>query len=353
MPGALTRRLYCRRRARDATPLRGARLGRRRGLGARRRRDPARARHREALRAERAASAPRTIGRAPTGRSTRTPPTGGARLPARTLPAGSSRDRAGFVPDLCRRFAAHLAGVPTSYDEIPIDLDWATPLQRELRGRGPRDSVGRGRLLRRARRARGPPGGGAGSGLVLRREPVLAHHPLPSRRRGERHRRVRRRRPGAEAAPARARRRAPVSSGSLADDVRAELAAIAPNRRCDRLAEISALFHTAGARAPPRAGRGRIPPRPRLVRGRAARVRRFSPSFASRRRSAPTRRAPSTGRRATSSMSRAPSTRSPRSPKRACSTASTGRSTGRPAGSSRAPAAAAPTCGARSSAAAR
>jgi len=38
-----------------------------------------------------------------------------------------------------------------------------------------------------------------------------------------------------------------VSTGSLADDVRAELAAIAPQRRCDRLAEISALFHTAGA----------------------------------------------------------------------------------------------------------
>jgi cell division protein WhiA len=37
-----------------------------------------------------------------------------------------------------------------------------------------------------------------------------------------------------------------VSSGLLADDVRAELAAIAPRRRCDRLAEISALFHTAG-----------------------------------------------------------------------------------------------------------
>ncbi len=37
-----------------------------------------------------------------------------------------------------------------------------------------------------------------------------------------------------------------MSSGSLADDVRAELAAIAPLRRCDRLAEISALFHTAG-----------------------------------------------------------------------------------------------------------
>jgi DNA-binding protein WhiA len=37
-----------------------------------------------------------------------------------------------------------------------------------------------------------------------------------------------------------------MSAGSLADDVRAELAAIAPRRRCDRLAEISALFHTAG-----------------------------------------------------------------------------------------------------------
>jgi DNA-binding protein WhiA len=38
-----------------------------------------------------------------------------------------------------------------------------------------------------------------------------------------------------------------VSSGSLVEDVRAELAAIAPTRRCDRLAELSGLFHTAGA----------------------------------------------------------------------------------------------------------
>ncbi len=37
-----------------------------------------------------------------------------------------------------------------------------------------------------------------------------------------------------------------MSPGSLAEDVRAELAAIAPSRRCDRLAEISALFHSAG-----------------------------------------------------------------------------------------------------------
>jgi DNA-binding protein WhiA len=37
-----------------------------------------------------------------------------------------------------------------------------------------------------------------------------------------------------------------VSGESLVVDARAELAALAPIRRCDRLAEISALFHTAG-----------------------------------------------------------------------------------------------------------
>jgi DNA-binding protein WhiA len=37
-----------------------------------------------------------------------------------------------------------------------------------------------------------------------------------------------------------------VSIDSLAADARAELAAVAPTRRCDRLAEISALFHTGG-----------------------------------------------------------------------------------------------------------
>lgn len=37
-----------------------------------------------------------------------------------------------------------------------------------------------------------------------------------------------------------------MSRGTLAEDARAELASIAPTRRCDRLAEVSALFHTAG-----------------------------------------------------------------------------------------------------------
>ncbi|HZO49223.1 MAG TPA: DNA-binding protein WhiA [Gaiellaceae bacterium] len=35
-------------------------------------------------------------------------------------------------------------------------------------------------------------------------------------------------------------------TATLAEDVRAELAAIAPRRECDRLAELSALFHSAG-----------------------------------------------------------------------------------------------------------
>lgn len=37
-----------------------------------------------------------------------------------------------------------------------------------------------------------------------------------------------------------------MSTGTLAENARAELAAIAPPARCDRLAEVSALFHTAG-----------------------------------------------------------------------------------------------------------
>ncbi len=57
---------------------------------------------------------------------------GGATVPARTLPAEPSQDCAEIVTDLCRRIVAHLSGAPTTYHGIPIDLGWATPLQREL-----------------------------------------------------------------------------------------------------------------------------------------------------------------------------------------------------------------------------
>jgi methylated-DNA-[protein]-cysteine S-methyltransferase len=60
------------------------------------------------------------------------PPYGGARRPARTLPPDPSREGVAFVTELCRRVAEHLRGVKTTYDDVELDLDWATPLQREL-----------------------------------------------------------------------------------------------------------------------------------------------------------------------------------------------------------------------------
>ena len=184
---------------------------------------------------------------AATDKPTTAPPSGGAGLPARTLP-GKVHARAPASCRICAGESPRIStAMPTSYDGV-VDrsrLGDAAPARACRRGAG--DSVGRGRLLRRAGRARRTPGRRAGSRIVLRRQPVLAHHPVPSRRRRERHRRLRRRRSRTEAASARSRGRPPVSSGSLVEDVRAELAAIAPRRRCDRLAELSALFHTAGA----------------------------------------------------------------------------------------------------------
>ena len=60
------------------------------------------------------------------------PPNGGAGLPAGTVPVDPCRESAGIVSDLCLRVAAHLVGEPTSYEGVVIDLEWTTPLQREL-----------------------------------------------------------------------------------------------------------------------------------------------------------------------------------------------------------------------------
>ena len=60
------------------------------------------------------------------------PPRGGASTPEVTVAADASRECAGFVTDLCRRFAAHLAGRPIGYDDVPVDEDGLTPFQREL-----------------------------------------------------------------------------------------------------------------------------------------------------------------------------------------------------------------------------
>ena len=87
----------------------------------------------------------------------------------------------------------------------------------------------------------GRPGRGPRGGHVLRPEPARAVRPVPPRRRGRRDRRLRlARRSSTSGACSR-------STMSLSDELRDELAAIAPRRRCCRLAELSALFHSAGA----------------------------------------------------------------------------------------------------------
>ena len=59
-------------------------------------------------------------------------PQAGSGTPEVTLAAEPSRMGAGFVPDLCRRFAAHLGGTPVSYDDVPVDDACLSSFQREL-----------------------------------------------------------------------------------------------------------------------------------------------------------------------------------------------------------------------------
>lgn len=59
-------------------------------------------------------------------------PLGGASTPEFTLATGASQESDDFVPDLCRRFRAHLDGIPVSYDDVPLDDGDLTAFQREL-----------------------------------------------------------------------------------------------------------------------------------------------------------------------------------------------------------------------------
>jgi O-6-methylguanine DNA methyltransferase len=90
---------------------------------------------------------------------------GGSSSPGVTIASEVSQVCADFVPDLCRRFVAQLAGVEVSYDDVPIDLDWCTPLQRDL-GLALRDVkwgeiVSYGELAERAGRPRAPRAAGS------------------------------------------------------------------------------------------------------------------------------------------------------------------------------------------------
>jgi methylated-DNA-[protein]-cysteine S-methyltransferase len=62
----------------------------------------------------------------------RTTPRGASGAPAQTLSRKSSRETDGFVPDLLRRLHAYFAGERVSFDDVPLDEDWATPFQAAL-----------------------------------------------------------------------------------------------------------------------------------------------------------------------------------------------------------------------------
>lgn len=60
------------------------------------------------------------------------PSSGGVHPLTGTPAAHRSQDCPGLVPDLCRRFAAHLAGERVGYEDVSLDLSWATPFQAAL-----------------------------------------------------------------------------------------------------------------------------------------------------------------------------------------------------------------------------
>ena len=142
-------------------------------------------------------------------------------------------------------------------------------------------------------------------------------------------------------------------SMGLSDDLRSELAAIAPRARLLPARRDLGALPLGRERPPARPRPDRAPSRPRHLGRRPPRVLAPARSSASTPRSARTAAARSTARRATSCTSAATSRRWQRSSRQACSTRATPRSSGRRSGSSAAPAAAVPTFAARCSAAAR
>jgi methylated-DNA-[protein]-cysteine S-methyltransferase len=59
-------------------------------------------------------------------------PPGGTSSPEVTLAAAATRGSDGFVPDLCRRLAAHLRGTRVSYDDVEVDATGLSAFGREL-----------------------------------------------------------------------------------------------------------------------------------------------------------------------------------------------------------------------------
>lgn len=60
------------------------------------------------------------------------PPMGGASSPSGTLSRKSSQVGHEFVPDLLRRIHGHFAGERVAFDDVALDLGWATPFEAGL-----------------------------------------------------------------------------------------------------------------------------------------------------------------------------------------------------------------------------
>lgn len=59
-------------------------------------------------------------------------PQGGASTPEITVAPEASRETIDFVSDLCRRFAAHLAGERVDYGDVRVDVDGLGGFQSDL-----------------------------------------------------------------------------------------------------------------------------------------------------------------------------------------------------------------------------
>jgi methylated-DNA-[protein]-cysteine S-methyltransferase len=88
------------------------------------------------------------------------PVKGGAAPPTITLSSSSARVRDGSVPEVARRIAAYFEGKRVAFEDVAIDLEWCTPLQRAiaaaLRGVHYGETVSYGELSALAGRPQAP-----------------------------------------------------------------------------------------------------------------------------------------------------------------------------------------------------
>jgi O-6-methylguanine DNA methyltransferase len=68
----------------------------------------------------------------PANTTPQTSPRGTPGVPTGTLAAAGARVGADFVPELLRRVERFFRGEPVSFADVPLDLEWCTPFQRDV-----------------------------------------------------------------------------------------------------------------------------------------------------------------------------------------------------------------------------